>query len=98
MLEGLKVVQVGDVIATRDVHVYGSNPAWLRNLMTFGEAGVVKDAKNAKTGNHRTTMMFIGYPENREHDSVRMWNPKTNGISTSRDVIRLKRATLCPRR
>jgi hypothetical protein len=36
-------------------------------------------------------MMFVGYPENREHDSVRMWNPETNGIWTSRDVIWLKR-------
>jgi hypothetical protein len=30
-------------------------------------------------------------PENREHDSVRMWNPKTNGIWTICDVIWLKR-------
>ena len=51
MLDGLKEVQLGDVIATRDQHVYGSNPTWARNLKTFGEAGVVKDAKNAKTGN-----------------------------------------------
>jgi hypothetical protein len=43
MLDGLKVVQVGDVTATRDVHVYGSNPAWALNLRTFGEAGEVKD-------------------------------------------------------
>jgi hypothetical protein len=54
MLDGLKVVQLGDVIATRDAHVYGSNPTWARNLRTFGEAGVVKDAKNAKTGNRGT--------------------------------------------
>jgi hypothetical protein len=71
--------------------VYGSNPAWAHNLRTFGEAGVVKDAKNAKTGNQGTVMMFVGYPDNREHYSVRMWNPETNGIWTSRDVIWLKR-------
>ena len=35
--------------------------------------------------------MFVGYPDNREHDSVRMWNPETNGIWTTRDVIWLKR-------
>jgi hypothetical protein len=51
MLDGLKVVQVGDVTATCDIHVHGSNPAWARNLRTFGEAGVVKDPKNMKTGN-----------------------------------------------
>ena len=27
------------------------------------------------------------YPENRESDSVRMWNPETNGVVTTRDVI-----------
>ena len=36
-------------------------------------------------------MMFVGYTENREHDSVRMWNPETNGIWTSCDAIWLKR-------
>ena len=32
-------------------------------------------------------MMFVGYPENRESDSVRMQNPETNGVVTTRDVI-----------
>ena len=36
-------------------------------------------------------MMSVGYPANRETDSVRMWNPDTNGVVTSRDVIWLKR-------
>ena len=35
-------------------------------------------------------MMFVGYPFNRESDSVRMWNPGTNRICTSRDVIWMK--------
>ena len=36
-------------------------------------------------------MMFVGYPLNREEDSVRMWNRATNGVVTTRDVIYLKR-------
>ncbi len=36
-------------------------------------------------------MMLVGYPVNREADSVRMWNPVTNGVITMRDVIWLKR-------
>ena len=36
-------------------------------------------------------MMFVGYPLNREADSVRMWNQNTNGVVTTRDVIWLKR-------
>ena len=35
-------------------------------------------------------MMFVGYPVNREADSVRMWNPVTNGVVTKRYVIWLK--------
>ena len=46
----------------RDVHVYGVKPKWACNLHTWGEAGVVKVGKNAKTGDHGTTMMFMGYP------------------------------------
>ena len=36
-------------------------------------------------------MMFVGYPPNRESDSVRMWNPSTNRVMVTRDVIWLKR-------
>ena len=35
-------------------------------------------------------MMFVGYPFNRESDSIRMWNPGTNRVCTSRDVIWMK--------
>ena len=34
--------------------------------------------------------MSVGYPANREGDSVQMWNPKTNGVETTRDVIWMK--------
>ena len=36
-------------------------------------------------------MMFVGYANNRESDSVKMWNPETNRVVTTRDVIWLKR-------
>jgi hypothetical protein len=35
--------------------------------------------------------MFIGYPPNHEGDCYWMWNPVTNGVHTTRDVIWLKR-------
>jgi hypothetical protein len=35
--------------------------------------------------------MFVGYPANRESDSVCMWDPSTNGEVTTRDVIWIKR-------
>jgi hypothetical protein len=86
-MDGLKLVKVDGVTSTRDTHMYGKNPSWTRNMRTFGEAGVVAEGKNKKFGNRGTTMMFIGYPSNREHDCVKMYNPETNRIVTTRDVI-----------
>ena len=91
MLDGLAVITLGDKTATRDIHMYGQNPKWAVNLRTWGEAGVVKVGKDGKTGDRGKAMMFVGYPTNRESDSVRMWDPDTNRVVTTRDVIYLKR-------
>ncbi len=90
-LDGLQVIKLGSKVGTRDELCLGSNPRWSNNLRTWGEAGVVKEGKNKKTGDRGQAMMFVGYATNREHDSVRMWNPETNGVVTTRDVIWLKR-------
>ena len=82
---------MGDKTGTRDFHVFKSNPSWAVNLRTWGEAGVVAEGSNGKSGDRGTEMMFVGYPENRESDSVRMWDPSTNGVVTTRDVIWMKR-------
>ena len=59
-------------------------------MRTFGEAGVVKEGKNRKTGKRGIKMMFVGYTMNRESDSKRMWNPATNCVVTTRDIIWMK--------
>ena len=51
---------------------------------------MVRKGKGGKSGDRGQTMMFVRYPFNRESDSVRMWNPETNGVVTTRDVIFLK--------
>ena len=89
-LDGLVAVELKGKVATRDMHVYGANPRWACNLHTWGEAGVVKIGKNSKTGDRGTTMMFVGYPIDRESDSVRMWDPSTNRVVVTRDVIWLQ--------
>ena len=91
MLDGLRIVEVNGKRKTRDEHIHGKNPKWAKNLRTWGEAGVVKEGKDGKTGDKGIAMMFVGYPLNREADSVRMWNQNTNGVVTTRDVIWLKR-------
>ncbi len=66
-------------------------PNWAVNLRTWGEAGVVAEGQNGKSGDCGIKMMFIGYPANRESDSVWMWDPSTNGVVTTCDIIWMKR-------
>ena len=93
LLDGLRVIESKDGPEgtvrrmTRDQAMLGVNPKWVVNLRTWGERGVVKETKGKKSVDRGTPMMFVGYPENRESDSVRMWNPVTNGVVTTRDVI-----------
>ena len=89
-LDGLRVVTLGGKEASRDEHVFGSNPSWVDNMHTFGEAAVVTEGKNSKTGDRGVDMMFVGYT-GRESDSFKFWNPVTNGVVNSRDAIFLKR-------
>jgi hypothetical protein len=67
--------------------LFKSNPYWAVNLRTWGGAGVVTDGADGKSGDRGIKMMFVGYPANRESDSVCMWDPSTNGVATTRDVI-----------
>ena len=87
--DGLRVITVGGKAAAPDFHVFKSNPNWAVNLRTWGEAGGY--SSNDKSGDCGIKMMFTGYPANRESDSVRMWDPLTNGVATTRDVIWMTR-------
>ena len=89
-LNGLCVIELNGVSSSRDIHVYGTNPKWVTNMRTFGEAGVVAEGKRGKIGDRGLDMMFVWYP-GREHDSCRMWNRVTNRVVVTRDVIWLKR-------
>ena len=90
-LDGLRVVTLGEETATQDIFMFGKFQGWSKNLHTWGEARVVKEGRNCKTGDCGKLMMFVGYPSNRESDSIQMWNPSTNRVMTTRDVIWLKR-------
>ena len=52
---------------------------------------MVKSEKQGKIGDCGVTMMFIGYSNNHDGDCYRVFNPKTNGVSKTCDVIWLKR-------
>ena len=53
----------------------------------WGEAGVVREGKDGKTGDRGIKMMVVGYPNNRESDCKRMYNPQTKRVVVTRDVI-----------
>ena len=58
--------------------------------LNMGEAGVVSEGPDGKSGDSGIEMMFVGYPANRESDSVQMWDPTKNGVVTTRNVIWMK--------
>ena len=76
-LDGLVVVDVKGKPTTRDAHMFGVNPSWSSKLHVWGEAGVVAEGKDGKTGDRGVTMMFVGYVD-RESDSVWMWDMRTS--------------------
>lgn len=39
-------------------------PPWIRNLIAFGEAGMLKTDKNGNLGDTVVTCIFANYPEN----------------------------------
>ena len=71
-LDSLRVITLRGKTATWDFHVFKSNSNWAVNLRTWGEAGVVTDGPDGKSGDRGIEMIFVGYPANRESDSVSM--------------------------
>jgi hypothetical protein len=61
LLDGLSVVNYHGTLTTQDIIIYGENPRWTNNLRVVGEAAVVKEGKDGKTGDRSITVMFVGY-------------------------------------
>ena len=68
--DGLRVIKVQDKTGTQDFHVFKLNPNSAVNLQTWGEAGVVSEGPDGNSRDCGIEMMFVGYPANREWDSV----------------------------
>jgi hypothetical protein len=93
LLDSLMTVEINSVVKSHFQHAFGFNPNFAAHLRTFGEAGTVKTKTlgTPKLANRGVACMFIGYPPNHKGDCYQMWNPVTNGVHTTRDVIWLKR-------
>ena len=92
-LDDLVLETINGKTLTRVEHDTGKLPGYVKNLRTWGEAGVVKlkTKTTPKMLNKGVTCMFIGYAEDHPHDCFLMWNAKTNGVHTSRDIVWLRR-------
>ena len=92
-LDGLVLVTINRVTKTRYEHWVGKNPAFSKYLRTWGEAGTVKikTKTSPKLKDKGVHGMFVGYATEHSGDIFRMYDPKTNCIRVSRDVIWLKR-------
>ena len=54
------MIKVNGKLAMYDMHMFGANPKWTRNLHLWGEAKVVTVGKDSKTGDKGATMVFMG--------------------------------------
>jgi hypothetical protein len=92
--DGLQVATFDGQTTTRYKHFCGKNPKFAHHLRTWGEAGTVKTKTKTtpKIADCGVQCMFIGYAKDHEGDCYqRMWNPKTEGVHTTCDVIWLQR-------
>ena len=86
-LNNLMPVTIGDVTKTCWEHAGYKVPAWTKNLLTFGGAGIVKDYKKGKVLDRGIIMMFVGYSEDHTVNVFQMYCPETSRILQTRDVM-----------
>jgi hypothetical protein len=80
------MAEIKGTLATCDMHIIGANPMGSKKLHVWGEARVIAEGKDSKTGDRGATMMFVGYAKH-ESDIVRMWDSQTTRVIVSCDVI-----------
>ena len=92
-LDGLTLITLDNVIATRYEHWGAKIPEWAKTLRTWGEAGVVKLGvkRKCKIDERGTTCMFVGYTNQHASDVYVIWDGEKNRVHTSRDIVWLKR-------
>ena len=98
LLDGLVVVDYNGKTATRCEHEFGKLPGFAKHLRTWGEAGTVTIPANRKLSDRGVHCMMVGYSLKHPADCYRMWDPATNGVHLTRDVIWLRRMFYSPTR
>jgi hypothetical protein len=93
LLNALLIVEIDGEQRSRVEHWGGQKPKYAANLRTWGEAGTVKVKTNTtpKLADQGVQCMMVGYAKDHKGNVYRMWDPDTNGINKTRDVIWLRR-------
>jgi hypothetical protein len=93
LLDGLTIIDINNVKATKYIHWEGNNPKFVSYLRTWEEAGVVnlKSKQTSKIIDRGYKCMFVGYPHNHASDTFCMWDPRSRRIHITRDVIWLNK-------
>jgi Reverse transcriptase (RNA-dependent DNA polymerase) len=91
--DGLVVISHGEKQCSRYEHIFGKLPDFAKHLRQWGEAGVVKikTKTSPKIDNKGITCMFVGYATNHAGDVYYMFNPTTEKILVTRDIVWLNR-------
>ena len=78
--------------ATCYQHMFGSNPRWKKYLRLFGEAWTIKTATGtlAKLANRGVQCMLVGYAEIMQGMFYQIWNPLTEWVHVTQDIIWVK--------
>jgi hypothetical protein len=92
LLDGFTVIEIQGKADTRYVHWCGENPKFTNHLHVWGEAGTVKikSDKTPKLADRGVQCVFVGYALGHSGDTYRMWNPDTDRVHQTRDVIWLQ--------
>ena len=90
-LDWLTVITRDNVTKSRIEFYDIGIPRFAKHLRIWGEAGTVKLPKDGKVKPRGVTCVFIGYAANHDGNCYRMWNPDTNMVMMSRDVVFLQR-------
>ena len=93
VLDGLMIVKVDGEEKTRYEHWCGKIPGFVKHLKVWGEAGTVKikSIGTPKVADRGIHCMYCGPALNHPVDCHRMWDPKTDRLRETRDVIWLHR-------
>jgi hypothetical protein len=93
LLDSLVICTIDGETKTRAEHFGKTLPKFAKHLRTWGEAGTVTihQKMQPKILDRGVTCMFVAYAVDHEGDCYIMWNPTTQRVYTTRDVIWLNR-------